>query len=99
MKKQRTHYIIIPAIVRYDNRLPNGAKLLFGDICALTNKFGYCFATNGYFAEVFSCTDVTISNWISKLKKYQYIEVEYNPVRRIFVKQKYRQSKKNFKRG
>ena len=54
MKKQRSHYIIIPAIVRYDNRLPNGAKLLFGDICALTNKFGYCFATNGYFAEVFS---------------------------------------------
>ena len=74
--------------MRYDKRLPNGAKLLYGDICGLTNKFGYCFATNGYFAEMFSCTDITISNWISKLKKYGYIEVNYNPTGGYLSKRK-----------
>ena len=99
MKKKGSHYIIIPAEVRYDKRLTNGAKLLYGDICGLTNKFGYCFATNGYFAEAFSCTDITISNWISKLKKCGYIEVSYNPHRRMFVKQeKVRLKKGHLKR-
>ena len=98
MKKKGSHYIIIPADVRYDKRLPNGAKLLYGDICGLTNKFGYCFATNGYFAEMFSCTDITVSNWISKLKKCGYIDVSYNPHRRIFVEEAKIKGKKGYRK-
>ena len=82
---KNTHYIIVPAVVRYDGRLPLGSRLLYGEIKALSNKHGFCFASNGWFAERYDVTDVTISNWISKLKKYKYITISYNPHRRIFV--------------
>jgi len=90
---KKHQYIIIPAAVRYDRRLPYGAKLLYGDIYALTHQQGYCFATNGYFAELFDCTDVTISNWIRKLKEAGYITISYNPHRRIFAKIKTKKKK------
>jgi hypothetical protein len=59
---------------------------LYGDLVALTNKKGYCFATNGYMADTLQCTEITISNWLSKLKKSGHIAISYNPHRRIYVK-------------
>ena len=82
---KRTAYIIVPADVRYDKRLPFGARLLYGEISGLSNMHGFCFASNGYFAKAYGVTDITISNWISALKKYKYITISYNPHRRIFV--------------
>ena len=75
----------MPAVVRYDSRLPLGSRLLYGEIKALSNKHGFCFASNGWFAKRYDVTDVTISNWISKLKKCKYIQISYNPHRRIFI--------------
>ena len=54
------YYAIIPAGVRYSAIKPN-AKLLYGEITALANKKGYCFATNKYFAELYSVNKNTIS--------------------------------------
>jgi len=82
---KKSHYIIVPAVVRYDNRLPLGSRLLYGEIKGLTNKHGFCFATNGWFAAKYDVTTVTISSWISKLKEFGYIKVEYEPYRRMFV--------------
>ena len=79
------HYIILPAVIRYDGRLSFGARILYGEIKALSNKHGFCFATNGWFADRYDVTDVTVSNWISNLKKYKYIDISYIPHRRIFV--------------
>ena len=61
------YYAIIPAGVRYSEIKPN-AKLLYGEITALTNKKGYCFASNNYFAELFNVNKNTISLWIKELK-------------------------------
>ena len=47
------YYAIIPANVRYDSNLKAIEKLMYGEITALTYKEGYCFAKNGYFAELF----------------------------------------------
>lgn len=63
------YYAIIPATVRYNQELKFAERLLYGEITALTNKRGYCFATNRYFSELYNVTTETISRWISHLKK------------------------------
>lgn len=70
------YYAIIPANVRYDNSLSGNEKLLYGEITALSNKFGYCNASNAYFSELYGKHKDTISNWINKLKKKGYIKTE-----------------------
>jgi hypothetical protein len=70
-----SYYAIIPAEVRYSNLKPN-AKLLYGEITALSSKEGYCFATNNYFAKLYNVTKNTISLWVSQLHSYGFISVE-----------------------
>lgn len=72
------YYAIIPANVRYDQRLKPSEKLLYGEITALSNKKGYCFASNGYFAKLYNVAKETVSRWISNLIKFGYIESEIN---------------------
>ena len=62
--------------MRYDTRLPSGAKLLFGEITALCNKEGYCWAGNAYFARLYGTSERTIINWINSLKAAGHITVE-----------------------
>lgn len=76
MKEQPSYYAIITANVRYDNRLTDSEKILFAEITALSNKYGYCTATNGYFASLYEVTKVTISRRISKLKEHGYLDIE-----------------------
>jgi len=70
-----SYYAIIPAEVRYSKLKPN-AKLLYGEITALSNKEGYCFATNRYFANLYNVTKNTISLWVSQLYHEGFINVE-----------------------
>lgn len=67
-KNEPGYYAIIPSSVRYDKKLPANAKLLFGEITALCNKEGYCWATNEYFAELYGTSDKTIGRWLKALK-------------------------------
>lgn len=69
-------YAIIPAVVRYDSELPGNAKLLYGELTALANEMGYCWATNQYFAELYNVSKRTVSNWLSKLESREYIRME-----------------------
>ena len=73
-----SYYIIIPSRVRYDSRLTPSEKLLYGEILALSEKSGYCFATNSYFAKLYNVTVVSVSNWVGHLIDYGYISAEYN---------------------
>ena len=63
---QPNYYAIIPAEVRYSAIKPN-AKLLFGELTALSNKHGYSFESNNFFAELYSVSKNTISLWIKEL--------------------------------
>lgn len=73
-EQQKAYYAIIPANVRYDKDLAPNAKLLYGEITALCNEKGYCWATNQYFAELYNVSDRTIKNWISQLADKGYIQ-------------------------
>lgn len=76
MKEKPNYYAIIPADVRYDNELKDKAKLLYGEITALSDKYGYCYASNKYFAELYGVTVTTISLLIKNLVEKGYIESE-----------------------
>ena len=70
------YYAVIPATVRYDKELKANEKLLYGEISALAQKSGYCWASNNYFAELYNVSTVSISNWINHLKERGYIDVK-----------------------
>ena len=73
---KRSYIAIIPADVRYDETLCANAKLMYGEISALANERGYCWASNAYFAKLYNKSKDSISRWISDLEKAGYITVE-----------------------
>ena len=73
MAEHRSYYAIIPANIRYDTRLMPNAKLLYGEITALCNEKGYCWASNDYFADLYNVKKETISRWVSDLERFGYI--------------------------
>ncbi|CAC8234701.1 Uncharacterised protein [Staphylococcus aureus] len=76
MTDQPSYYSIITANVRYDNRLTDSEKLLFAEITSLSNKYGYCTASNGYFSKLYEVTKRTISARINNLKENGYLKIE-----------------------
>ena len=72
-ENKKSYYAIIPANVRYDTDLTANAKLLYGEITALCNEKGYCWATNDYFANLYNVSKKSISTWISQLINKNYI--------------------------
>lgn len=76
MEEKPNYYSILTANVRYDKRLKANEKLLFSEITALSNKYGYCTATNSYFSELYEVSKKSISTWINNLKKYGYLEIK-----------------------
>lgn len=76
MEEFRGYYAVIPANVRYDTKLPANAKLLYGEITALCNEKGYCWASNEYFAQLYSASVRSVASWLKALKDENYIAIE-----------------------
>lgn len=72
-----SYFGIIPAKIRYDNKLSNSQKLFFSEITALTQKEGYCWASNSYFANLYDVDTSTVSRWVKGLREAGYISLEY----------------------
>ena len=72
-----SYYAILPANVRYDNRLKPMEKLLYCEITSLLTMNGKCFASNEYFARLYDIEAKTVSGYISHLKKLGYIKTSY----------------------
>ena len=78
MNENVAYYAIIPANVRYDPDLPPNAKLLYGEITALCNEKGFCWASNRYFADLYGVSKKSVSNWIGILAEKGYIQVNFS---------------------
>lgn len=70
------YFAIIPAYIRYNKELKFGERLMYGEITALSNKEGYCYAKNKYFADLYDVSQSTISRWISHLAELNSIDVQ-----------------------
>lgn len=71
-----SYFAIIPANVRYCKDLEPAAKLLYGEITALTSKEGYCWASNNYFAELYGTDIRTVKRWIQSLRDNGFIFID-----------------------
>lgn len=76
MAEKKSYFAIIPANVRYDDDLSANAKLLYGEITALCNEKGYCWASNDYFSQLYGKSTRTIRRWIGDLINKDYIKSE-----------------------
>ena len=76
MEHHPNYYAVIPAAVRYDGTLNGNAKVLYAEITSLTNKEGFCWAKNEYFAKLYAVSSRNISRWITELSKGGHITVE-----------------------
>ena len=86
---KKSYYAIIPADVRYSDKIVDGAKLLYGEITCLCNEKGFCWANNNYFSKLYGNTKVTISRWFSSLEKEGFIYIDNTDgKRKIFLCQK-----------
>ena len=70
------YYAVIPATVLFNERLKPNEKLLYALITALSNKEGYCYASNKYLGEKLGVDPVTVSRWITDLRRNNYIFVD-----------------------
>ena len=70
------YYAVLTADVRYDDTLEPNAKLLYAEITALCNRTGVCFATNGYFANLYKVTIRSIIRWKKSLEEGGYIFID-----------------------
>ena len=70
---KRSYYAIIPANVRYDHDLPANAKLLYGELTALSQEKGFCWAGDQYFMDLYCVSKSTVQSWLRALEKKGYI--------------------------
>lgn len=81
MAENPGYYAIIPASVRYDKTLKANEKLLYAEISALSNKNGYCWATNSYLSDLYGVSKRSVTTWLKELEDRGYIKM-------VFIKDK-----------
>ena len=70
------YWAVLPATVRYDQQLPEGAKVLYAEISSLTYETGYCFASNEYFRKLYRWSERTVQRHLKALESGGYIRIE-----------------------
>ena len=81
--EQPSYYTVIPAFVRYDDDLLRKPKsiLLYGEIAALSNQKGYCWANNSYFSKRLKVSGRMVQDYLDILVKKGYVAraLKYKP--------------------
>lgn len=72
----RSLYSVIPARVRDDRALRPNAKLLYGELSALAQAEGYCWASNAYLADRLGVAAKTIEGLMKQLKDQGHVQLD-----------------------
>jgi hypothetical protein len=67
MENQANYYMVIPAKV-WNSKINPQAILLYGHISVLSNKNGYCWATNNYFEKALGISEATVTRCLASLE-------------------------------
>ncbi len=70
------YWAVLPADVRYDDKLRPNAKLIYAEITALQGKDGYCFASNDTLGKWYGIARRTVTDLIAQLCAAGYLEME-----------------------
>ena len=100
MTDKPAYFSILTAAVRYDKSLCANAKLLYSEITALTQKEGYCWASNKHFSDLYEVDVSTVKRWISDLEKGGHLEIHTEKKgmgwdRKIYARNVYEGSKRS----
>ncbi|WKN44290.1 helix-turn-helix domain-containing protein [Tunicatimonas pelagia] len=89
--KYPTYQINLPAQIRLDRTLSAHARLLYGEIKALCDQQGYCWASNQYLARLYGVQKETVSVWLRQLRRGGWIEIQLDTsqgnLRKIYLTQ------------
>ncbi|WP_188439620.1 helix-turn-helix domain-containing protein [Planktosalinus lacus] len=73
MNAQKSYFTILPAPVRYSEKIKASEKIFYSEIASLCNEKGYCTTSNSYFAELYNVNKATISQYLHSLQKAGFI--------------------------
>ena len=76
MENNFKNYAIIPLEILRDKDLCSSAKLLYGEISLYSTQYGFCWASNKHFAELYGVSVRTIQNWLTLLSEKGYISIK-----------------------
>jgi hypothetical protein len=87
---------VLPSAILFNKKIELKAVKLYAIIRGLTKKHGYCYATNGYLAELMEASERSITSWIIQLKDEKYLEIETQKngihwQRRIYLSDKFKE--------
>ena len=81
-------FAIMPVVILENTEINDSEKLLFMLISGLSEKCGFCYATNEYLATERNCSSRTIQRQLKKLESLKLINIDMQSdgcLRRIFV--------------
>ena len=73
MTQEKEYFILVPRTVARRNDLLDGAKLLYGEILALSKKTGFCYANNKHFIKAVGSSKSTIKRYLEALEDLNLI--------------------------
>jgi len=79
MSRNGVYFSIIPSGIMDHETLSDGAKLTYALILGLSNKYGYCYASNNDLTEMrITCSKSTVERHIKELLESGVIEAQYS---------------------
>ena len=74
---QPNNFAILTAAIRFSKKLTDRQKLLCAEISALSNRHGYCYASNQFLGDLYNRAAETISRDIKAIEAAGFIRCEY----------------------